>query len=230
MIVAVVGTGTEIGKTHVACALIGALVDRGVRAIGWKPVESGVVGGIGSDEALLARASGTAAAAPTIRLRAAVSPHLAARLEDARIDPGALRDHLVALAATCEVVVVELAGGLFSPLTDELDNADWLAGLGVDPRLVLVLVAPDRLGVLHDIAATTRAARALGLDCSTIALVAAAAPDASSGTNAAELRHRLPMTVHEIPRAPIDELRSHPTTIALATALTSETTAPRSRA
>ncbi|MCX5744448.1 MAG: dethiobiotin synthase, partial [Proteobacteria bacterium] len=76
IVVAVVGTGTEIGKTHVACALIGALVDGGARVIGWKPVESGVPDLVapGSDEAALRLACGLEA--PTLRLGDAVSPHL----------------------------------------------------------------------------------------------------------------------------------------------------------
>src|SRR5215218_671647 len=103
MIVAVTGTGTGIGKTHVACALlraanavdptaIGSRTDPGVRAVGWKPVESGVTGerGVtserGEDEARRVEASGGIVAAPTIRLRAPLSPHLAARREGVAID------------------------------------------------------------------------------------------------------------------------------------------------
>src|SRR5262245_58191583 len=85
-IIAVTGTGTGIGKTHVACALIGALRDRGVRAVGWKPVESGVTGAEGEDELALRTASGGDIAAPTIRLRAAVAPNVAARAEGIALD------------------------------------------------------------------------------------------------------------------------------------------------
>ena len=45
-------------------------------------------------------------------------------------------------------LVVELAGGLFSPLAPQLTNAEVIAALA--PTFTF-LVAPDRLGVLHDI-------------------------------------------------------------------------------
>ena len=51
----------------------------------------------------------------------------------------------------------------------------------------MLLVAPDRLGVLHDVAAATRAAKAEGLSLRGIIVVAPAERDASTGTNAAEL-------------------------------------------
>ncbi|AUX37579.1 MULTISPECIES: AAA family ATPase [Sorangium] len=42
--VAVVGTGTGVGKTHTAVALVAALAARGDKVCGLKPIESGVDG------------------------------------------------------------------------------------------------------------------------------------------------------------------------------------------
>jgi dethiobiotin synthetase len=205
VIVAVTGTGTGIGKTHVACALLGALRDRGVRAVGYKPVESGVdPGAPETDEALLRAASGGTVAAPTLRLRAPLSPHLAARREGKVIDGARIRATLAALPALYEVVVLELAGGLCSPFDERIDNVDVLSAFA--PRTILV--APDRLGVLHDVSAAVRAAAAVELDLHAITLVAPAAPDDSTTTNAAE-----------IPRTPVDELRRHPAIVELAATL-----------
>ncbi|MCW5802100.1 MAG: dethiobiotin synthase [Deltaproteobacteria bacterium] len=215
MIVAVTGTGTGIGKTHLACAVIGALRDRGVRAVGWKPVESGVTGAVGDDEDALRAASGGDVAAPTLRLRAPVAPNVAARAEGVAIDAFALRARLGDLASAWEVVVVELAGGMFSPFDHRIDNADWLAGL--DARTLLV--APDRLGVLHDVTATVRAARAMGIVFAAIALVAQDVSDASAATNLGELRTRLGAAVHAVPRGPVDTLRTAPSIAELARAL-----------
>lgn len=212
MIVAVVGTGTEVGKTHVACALVGAIVDHGVRAIAWKPVESGVEGARGSDEAALAAACGRAADAPTLRLCAPLSPHLAARREGVALDAAAIRRDLTRLAAQWSLVVLELAGGLCSPFDDTHDNVDFLAAV---PGVRCVLVAPDRLGVLHDVSAALRAAHAL--DVRDVVLGAPAVSDASTTTNAAELRARRGgVVVHEVPRAGVDTLRAHGSIAALA--------------
>ena len=75
-------------------------------------------------------------------------------------------------------------------------------------------VAPDRLGVLHDVTATVRAASTVGLAVHHIVLSAPAVPDASTGTNAGELRVGLPVT--SLPRASIADLRRDPALVALA--------------
>nr|MBA2538798.1 dethiobiotin synthase [Deltaproteobacteria bacterium] len=152
MIIAVAGTGTGVGKTHVACALVGGLRDAKKRAVGWKPVESGVTAeSINTDEALLAAISG-GPAAPTLRLKAPVAPNVAARRENVTIDPVAIRTALAELNQKHEIVVLELAGGLFSPFDDTLDNAEWLARSNLAPRVLLV--GWDRLGILHEVSST----------------------------------------------------------------------------
>lgn len=208
MIVVVTGTGTGVGKTHLAAALVRALAARGP-VVGWKPVESGVEGEVGEDEAALAAAS--AIHAPSVRLRAPLSPHLAARRAGVRIDAAGLHARWAELAAAWPVMVVEPAGGLCSPLDDEVDNAGWLAAAppAVRARLRLVLVAPDRLGVLHDVAAALHAAAAHRLPVAAIALSPPAAADLSTGTNAAELATRATSrgrAIVTLPRAPIADL------------------------
>jgi dethiobiotin synthetase len=214
MIIAITGTGTGVGKTHVACALVAGLRARGLRAVGWKPVESGVADDQpDSDEARLRIASGIAAA-PTTRFREPLSPHLAARRVGISIDGAAIRATLDELAAKWEVVVLELAGGLFSPLNDEQTNADWLATAS---GYRLVVVAADRLGTLHECVATIRAAAHTGVAIRAIVTSPPANPDASTGSNAAELRRLVPgLPIIELPRASVDELASRAELIDLA--------------
>jgi dethiobiotin synthetase len=221
MIAVVTGTGTGVGKTRLAAALVHALAARGP-VVGWKPVESGVAGELGDDEAALAAAS--AIHAPSIRLREPLSPHLAARRAGVRLDPAALHARLAALASTWPTLVLEPAGGLCSPLDDELDNAGWLAAAPAElrARLRLVLVAPDRLGVLHDVAAALHAAAAHGLAIAAVALAPPAAADLSTGTNAAELAARAPARgrpIVTLPRAAIAGLARHAAIAALLAAL-----------
>jgi dethiobiotin synthetase len=80
--------------------------------------------------------------------------------------------------------VVETAGGALSPLSDTETNLDLARAL--EPA-ELVLVAPDALGVLHDVRATWTAMRALLREPDQLVLCRARPPDASTGTNAAEL-------------------------------------------
>ena len=82
-------------------------------------------------------------------------------------------------------LVIETAGGVFSPLTESLTNFDLARCLGAAQW---VLVAPDRLGVLHDVASTLQAMKSLGRSPDWLVLSASAPPDSSTGTNGAELQ------------------------------------------
>lgn len=194
-VVVVVGTGTDVGKTHVGASLARAFRSRGLAVDAWKPVASGVTSGAGEDATMLAEGAGTAVRDPAHVFEPPISPHLAARRAGVELSAAAL----VRVARRGgEVLLVETAGGLYSPLSDRETNADLVRALDPDRTL---LVAPDRLGVLHDVVATLRAARADGLALSAIALSAVATPDASTGTNAGELRRLVDVPLVEIPRA-----------------------------
>ena len=54
----VTGTDTGVGKTMIAAALVTALRARGLRALGFKPAETGVGGDQRRDSEVLALASG----------------------------------------------------------------------------------------------------------------------------------------------------------------------------
>jgi dethiobiotin synthetase len=179
-----IGTGTSVGKTYVAERTLRALGATGRKVVGYKPVESGVLGdSLQTDIRLLATAS-TFHVKPdllTYTFAAPISPHLAARREGRTVDPGRLRSEVLRASQAAEALLVELPGGAFSPLTDELTGADFVRGI---PSARTILVAPDRLGVLHDITATILACGAIGLPLEGIVLNAPAAPDESTGSNA----------------------------------------------
>jgi dethiobiotin synthetase len=73
---------------------------------------------------------------------------------------------------------------VFSPLGAGARNFELAQSLG---EAIWLLVAPDSLGVLHDLTATLTAMAALGRSPDHIVLSAAREPDASTGSNAAEL-------------------------------------------
>ena len=181
--IVVVGTGTEIGKTHVTCCMLAAARAFHVRAGGYKPIATGF-DALCEDAELHASASGRPYVAPTYGYRRPVSPHLAAREESRPIDIDVIRARADELAEGLDVQIVESAGGLFTPIGRDLANADLVRALA--PATIL-LVAPDRLGVLHDVGATIRAARAAGLATPIVALSTPDPADGTTGTNAAEL-------------------------------------------
>jgi dethiobiotin synthetase len=81
-------------------------------------------------------------------------------------------------------LVVETAGGVFSPLSATATNLDLAREL--EPATWL-LVAPDRLGVLHDVTSCLEAMATLGRRPDWLILSAPADPDPSTGSNAQEL-------------------------------------------
>jgi dethiobiotin synthetase len=203
--VVVVGTGTDVGKTHVSSCLLAHLAAEGVAAAAFKPVATGVDPACEDAEAH-ARALGAPVEPPAFAYKRPVSPHLAAREEGRPVELGPVVARVAALAQGREVVLVEGAGGLLSPLSDTLLNADLARALsppGGTGRLVLV--AADRLGVLHDVRACLEAAAARGLPAPVVVLSAPPRPDASTGSNAAELaRVGLPAPAAVFPRATFD--------------------------
>jgi dethiobiotin synthetase len=112
----------------------------------------------------------------------AVSPHLAAERAGTAIDIVAVSRWVETKSAP--VTLVETAGGLFSPLALGLDNLSLVQAL--EPTHV-VLVASDRLGVLHDVTAAVGLAAVRGLSVDTVVLSAPTTPDESTGYNATEL-------------------------------------------
>jgi dethiobiotin synthetase len=193
----IVGTGTGVGKTWLACELLNALRSSGVRPVGLKPIESGVTPGLLGDGEKLARATfddeqrGRAleAAAP-YRLPDPISPHLAARRAGTQVTLDRTltyvqeQESCLTQGLAFDLSIIETAGGLFSPLAPGITNFDLARAL--EPAQWL-LVAPDALGVLHDLTATLLAARARGREPDLIALCRSRPADASTGTNAGEI-------------------------------------------
>ena len=84
------------------------------------------------------------------------------------MDAARLRTGLERWQGQCDVVVVEGAGGLLSPLSDE----ECVADLAVDFGYPLVIVAPNRLGAINQAlqALVTAAVYRGGLDIAALVL------------------------------------------------------------
>lgn len=152
----VTGTDTEVGKTVVS-ALICARYRHRLPLAYWKPVASGSIEG--RDVETVAELSGAEVLDEVYLLREPVSPHLAARLEEERIDP----DRLVAAYQQHRrdrpdrALVIEGVGGLHVPLDDDgYLFADFVSALG----LPVVVVARTTLGTINHTLLTLEALRA----------------------------------------------------------------------
>jgi dethiobiotin synthetase len=207
-LVVMTGTGTGIGKTHLSEALLLGLRRLGRRAVGLKPIESGVAPGVITDAARLSSASAFHVKPFGLALVRPVSPHLAARLEGVTLDVEALVAGVAAARLAADIVLVELPGGLFTPLAPGLVGVNFAARLGPE---VLLLAAPDRLGVLHDLIATCRAAGSGPARIDGIVLIAPEVPDESTGTNAGELADYVSVPVlASVPRGSPADLADSP--------------------
>ncbi len=160
----VTGTDTGAGKTLVAAALLRALGDAGLRAVGMKPVAAGIDPGCGvnADVETLARAGNVDAPLADrnpYAFDAPVAPHLAARAEGRAIDIAVIAQAYARLAALADAVVVEGAGGVLVPLDEHLDMLDIACVIG----LPVLLVVGMRLGCLNHALLSALAIRARGL-------------------------------------------------------------------
>lgn len=156
--IVVTGTDTGIGKTVFSAALAGAL-----DASYWKPVQAGIEEE--TDRDAVQRLSGLSAERvlrEAYRLKTPASPHLAARLDGVTIDPVAL-----ALPEVDRPLVIEGAGGLMVPLTENLTYIDVMARW----RAPVVLCARTTLGTINHSLLSIEALRARDIPVLGIAFI-----------------------------------------------------------
>jgi dethiobiotin synthetase len=194
----VTGTDTDVGKTYVAASITRALRHAGHRVGVYKPVASGCRqqdGCAGPDDArALWQAAGRPGKLDEVCpqfFEAPLAPHLAARAENREVDSGLLRRGLEPWCDACDIVIVEGAGGLMSPLSDH----DYVADLAYDLAYPLIVVAPNVIGVINQTLQTLIAAANFreGLCVAGIVLndiPRSTSADASVGSNEHELRRR----------------------------------------
>lgn len=162
----ITGTDTGVGKTLVAAAFLRAFANRGLRAIGMKPVAAGCIEHhgrlINEDVIALVAASNVAAAEDDINpygFQPPIAPHLAAALAGRPISLEKIRMAYAALCRKADRVVVEGAGGLLVPLGEAQDFADLARVL----ELPVVLVVGMRLGCLNHALLSAEAILSRGL-------------------------------------------------------------------
>ena len=146
----VTGSGTEVGKTYAAAALVRARRAAGRTVVALKPVASGV-GPVSaadfarSDTAVLLAAQGlpvdphTVAACTPWRYAAPLSPDMAARAEGRTLtlaEVTAWCRQRLAETPTDADILIEGVGGVMSPATEDATNLDWIAALGCPAVLV----------------------------------------------------------------------------------------------
>jgi dethiobiotin synthetase len=207
--VAVTGTDTGVGKTVAACALVLALRARGLAVGAMKPVETGVApGAADTDAARLRRAAGGRDAIDDVcpcAYAEPLAPWVAAERAGRSLDVARMDAAFARVAGGRDAVVVEGAGGLLVPLTRTLTLADLASRWALD----LVVVAPNRLGVINHALLTVREAERRALAVRAVALVDAVddADGVAERTNADALTALLaPAPLVRVPRLTAEAL------------------------
>jgi len=143
-----IGTDTGVGKTTVGVGLLALARARGLAPVPFKPVETGAAPEPQDAVRLRSAAGGDALPLETIcpyPFCPPVAPALAAQQASTRLTLADLLSAARRAAAHGDFLLVESAGGVLSPYSDDLTSADLAAALG----LPVLLIARNALGTIN---------------------------------------------------------------------------------
>jgi dethiobiotin synthetase len=162
----ITGTDTNVGKTWATVALMRYFQGLGKSVIGLKPVATDCVvkdGRLVNADALLLQENSTVKLDyQTINPYAfalPVSPHIAGRDNSVNLD--FIADGFDAIKSQAQIILVEGAGGWYSPLNENQDNSDLAAALA----LPVILVVAIKLGCINHARLTYQAIIRSGASC-----------------------------------------------------------------
>ena len=197
----VTGTDTGVGKTWISALLVRHFRAHGIRTGAYKPVCSGAEMAsdgnfVWADVEALRAACGNEPPLDRVcpqRFHAAVAPNVAAALEGRTVNNHQLADAINAWSPFADQLIVEGAGGIFCPLS----NQSTVMELARKLNGPVIVVAANRLGVINHTRLTVNALQSQGLKVTAIVLNETAAEvlknsDPSTSTNALQLMHWVP--------------------------------------
>lgn len=200
----ITGSGTNVGKTFVGIQVAKQLRKKKITVIPRKPVESGCARQndelIPQDAIDLQSATnyqGTLNDICPYRFEPAISPDRAAQL----VNKTLTTEQLVKVCQQGSdegFLLVEGAGGFYSPLTENGLNADLASAL----KLPVLLVVEDRLGALNQALLHVEAIQRRGLPIAGIVLNAVSNHHNEQMDNAADLRKHLNCLIFSNPYLP----------------------------
>ena len=157
----IAGTNTDAGKTYVSALIAKQLHRQGHRVGVYKPVASGCVvenSELVSDDAVqLWQAAGKPLDLDAVcpqRFAAPITPHLSAIAEGKTLDREQMRAGLSAWVDHCDIVIVEGAGGLMTPLNED----EFFADLALEFGYPVIVVTPNIIGAINQTLQTLIAA------------------------------------------------------------------------
>lgn len=167
----VTGTDTGVGKTFITAGLAAALLAEGAKVGVYKPVQTGAKKGfnkqlISEDIEFVKKIAPNVLTKVSYILEIPAAPMVAADIEDIIIDKHIIKKDYEELSKTCDIVIVEGAGGLMVPFSKDLMTADIAKMLNLP---ILIVARPD-LGTINHTLLTTEYAKKKGLKITGIAV------------------------------------------------------------
>lgn len=158
----ITGTGTDVGKTYVTGLILKKLQSAGLSAAYYKAAMSGNVrssdGSLLPGDAIHVKAvSGIPQPVETMCpyvYEAALSPHLAARLEGRCVALERVLEGFQAVSQAYDYVVMEGSGGILCPIRFDEDEKLWLPDVIKACSLGCLIVADAGLGTINHVALT----------------------------------------------------------------------------
>ncbi|MGP9518654.1 dethiobiotin synthase [Psychrobacter sp. AOP7-C1-14] len=167
------GIDTDIGKTYATGLLAKALMQQGVKVITQKLVQTGVSINPNNGEMNIADDIITHRQLMDIplqpcdldfttcahRYKKPASPHLATKLSGETLDPDIVTSATKRLQVQYDAILLEGAGGLLVPITENLLTLDYIA----EQSYPIVLVTSGRLGSINHTLLSLEAIKSRGL-------------------------------------------------------------------
>ena len=177
----ITGTDTGVGKTVLTALLTRFLRDRGP-ACGTAALKPVCSGGRADARKIFAALDGalTLDEINPWHFRAPIAPLLAARREKRSVKLSQVLAHIRALQKRFDVMLVEGAGGLLSPLGENFNSRDLILALRVTP----IIVAQNKIGVVNHVLLTLEALPKNLHAKARVVLMSPPKPDAAAKTNA----------------------------------------------
>jgi len=160
----ITGTDTGVGKTVVSGELARRALADGLSVRYVKPVQTGLAPGEAGGDADFVGAAAGIEAIELERFAEPLAPAVAAELAGRSIDLADLARRVIECTKNVDLLLVEGAGGLLVPLTNDATMADFAKAIGSE----LVVVVRPGLGTLNHTALTLEAAAARGLDVAVV--------------------------------------------------------------
>lgn len=164
-IIFISGIGTDVGKSYVTGWLANQLIENGKKVTTLKMIQTGNVG-YSEDIELHRRIMGIEptqfdrdmTTAPIV-LSYPASPHLAARIDNVEIDLSRIDHSIDILAKHYDTLLIEGAGGLMVPITEDFLTIDYIAQKGYG----VCLAINGTLGSINHILLSINALKQYGI-------------------------------------------------------------------